>query len=67
MTTVSENLYPLLAGVCGVLLGAGAVLLVEPGLVPAVGTSPLPEWVLPVVLLGVGGSLLMLLAIRGLL
>lgn len=62
----AENLFPLLSGLCGVLLGVGAILLLAPGLLPPAVGSALPEtWVFPAVLLGVGGSLLLLLAFRG--
>ena len=69
--SVVENLYPALVGVCGALLGVGAVLLVAPAIAPAPVAElmrSLPEmWVFPVVLLGIGGSFLMLLAFRSLL
>lgn len=68
--TVDENLYPALVTVCGLLLGAGAVLLAAPRLAPPAVDSfarslPAP-WLLPVVLLGVGGAFAALLLLRGL-
>lgn len=68
---VVENIYPALAGVCGTFIGVGALLLLAPGVAPepiAGLMQNLPEmWIFPVVLLGVGGSFLMLLAFRSVL
>jgi hypothetical protein len=65
---IVENIYPALTVICAVLLLSGVVLLVAPWSAPAPvavlrGSFP-AGWMLPGVLLWVGGALLLLLAFR---
>lgn len=63
-----ENIYPALTVVCAVLLLSGVVLLVAPWAAPSPVATLMrsfpASWMLPGVLLWVGGALLLLLAFR---